>query len=352
MRGCALFLAAFAIAACRSTPVGGVGATGSAMSSIGGACARSANDAGAMLTKVDAQRCFAVCPHDAARGKDGRCACAHGLATIDGACVADDGARAYCGAGSTWNGERCVTRACALGEARDTASGACVVARTLREMAVRDHLMLDPDQRLGCHDQFTLVVSAGHPACLPESLACPRGAVRKDGACAPELACDAGEIRDARACAPLVSNGSARDPTLVDVSRWSAAAFGPDGGDGAIDLCAPLAESPRAFGVGPAAKLGVRIEIELNFPDNDVTQVTTKVNTTEAAADRPLPSDGAALATRSVVSLVALLRALGGTSSAASLSTRVICAIDGGLPPMSVPRAGPLSEAEHASSAP
>ena len=276
-----------------------------------------------------------------------------------GGCVSPRETSAFCGAGARWDGERCVTAACVKGEARDTSNGGCVVARTLREMALRDHLVLESDQILGCHDAYALVVSGGHPACLPDAATCARGARFIDGSCVAEIACNAGEVRDGGRCWPIVAPGAARDAYAIDVSRWSSIVLGPDGGKGASDLCGPLAESPRALGVGPSGKVDARIEIELNFPDNDVTQVTSRVRVRDGSSDRPLPSDGASLAARSIDSLVSALRALGGSASAASVTTHVTCTIDGGLPPMSVARSGATSteaetggkDAEHTSSA-
>jgi hypothetical protein len=308
------------------------------------ACAGRAPSVGVGAGAVTGRACDGGCPHDAACGAAGLCACAAGLVVLDGACVAPEDARRYCGIAARWSGEGCVVRACPPGEPLDATTGACVPSRSLREIAARDHLILDPDQTLGCHEGHTLIVSAGHPACLPNALICARGARWSGASCAAEPSCPAGELMEGSSCRPLALRGAAGDAYTIDVSRWAAIVLGADGGAGGERLCRPLEASPRVLGAGPAMVTHVVVTIELIFPNNDVTQVAARVDARDEATAKPLPPEAADLTSRALAPLVQGLRAFGGTSSSASLSTRVRCVIAGGAPPMSVPRT------EHASS--
>lgn len=256
-------------------------------------------------------------------------ACAPGLAGIDGACVTVDEARAYCGPTARWDGARCVMRECARTEALDTSDGRCAVTKTLRELALRDHMNVDADQTFACHDDHVLVVSAGHLSCLPRDALRPRG---RAVACAPgTLDAEGGKTG---ACVSLGIRGAAGDAYTIDVSRWAALVLGPDGGEGTPEVCGPLGASPRSFGVGPAVEARATLEIGLIFPNNDVTQVRSTAIATGAGTGK----EGADAASRAIAPLVEILRAWGGTASVASLTVRVHCKIAGGAPPMAVSR--------------
>jgi hypothetical protein len=118
---------------------------------------------------------------------------------------------------------------------------------------------------------------------------------------------------------------------IVDVGRWTRAALGPDGGEGAPRLCSVLAANPWSFDVGSGGVRPLHLAVELVFPDNDVTQVTSRVTVDDA------PPAGAAAADRAVATLLVPLRSLGGTTDAASVSTRVTCTVRGGAPPLLLP---------------
>jgi hypothetical protein len=126
------------------------------------------------------------------------------------------------------------------------------------------------------------------------------------GSCTPTPPCGRGELFDEAVgrCANVT-----RGPT-VDVATWARVVLGPDGAEGAPDFCAPVR----------LAEPHGRFQVQLTFPDNDVTQVaatvTAETGTTGTASDA---------AQRSVDQLLGLLRALGGTASAASVTLGLGC---------------------------
>ena len=155
------------------------------------------------------------------------------------------------------------------------------------------------------------------------------------------MLCAAGELGDGKRCETVGVRGDvAGDGYTVDVSRWASIALGRDGGDGSARLCSALAATPRAFAVGPGMRARAQIAIELIFPNNDVTLVSARIDARGSGTGHVF-ADGAGneVASRAVMTLVSTLRAFGGTASAASVTTHVSCTLEGGAPPMAVPRA-------------
>jgi hypothetical protein len=304
----------------------------------------------------------ASCPAESTRTR-GECACAPGLRALHGACVSAAESEAYCGSSARWIGGQCAPRVCPEGHPVDAVGGACVPTRALRGIALRERIPLEEDQTLGCHDGSALISDGSHATCVPRATTCARGTRWAGAACAAARSCPVGAVVSGAGCEPLGIRGAAGDGYTVDVSRWALAVLGPDGGAGSAVLCRPLEQNPGALGIVPGTSGRLRITIELLFPNNDVTQVAARIDATEEAervepdpeghpehatapATRAVPHEGSRLATAAVQSLTAALRALGGTSSAASLTRTVHCAIDGGTPPMAIP----LPMPQHASS--
>jgi hypothetical protein len=248
-------------------------------------------------------------------------ACAPGLAVLDGACVAPRDVAAYCG------GSCAPVRCDGAGEAVDLQRRACVPALTVRAIASRERSLPD-DARLACRGDGVLVATDDRVVCLPRSSTCPRGAPWEEAhrACVTPALCPPGSLRSAAACIDVVREGR-----VVDVGRWARAALGDDGGPGSPRVCGPLAASPWIFDVGSGGTREVALSVELVFRDNDVTLVSSRVT------GRDVPAVGVALADRTVASLLPALRALGGTTDAASVTTRVTCTVRGGGAPMILP---------------
>jgi hypothetical protein len=172
------------------------------------------------------------------------------------------------------------------------------------------------------------VIASGRARCADE---------RDVGTSEMELACGRGTAFDAQLgrCVRIVSSTS--EGTLVDVAAWARAVLGADGGPGSERFCDRLAIDPSAFGVDVAAETTARIDIELDFPDNDITQLHARFSVAEDGRGARIPSTATTFAEIALRPFVEMLRALGGTASAASVSSVVRCVVRGGGQPFPMP---------------
>jgi hypothetical protein len=309
-----------------------------------------------------------ACPHDAVTTREG-CRCAPGLFVLEGACVGRREVDAYCG--SRHSSEACGVPFCANGEPFDLASGRCASARTAREIFA--HVRPVPsDLQLGCHEGRVLVVLGqegqadqaedGNVACLLPADTCPRSTAWDPhvARCAPVPSCPPGALRaeaeeaidgglpEAGPCVRVVRRGTSAAGTedhrpIVDVGQWTRVMLGANGGEGTSRLCRPISERPWELDIGPGGARTLALTIELRFPDNDVTQVSARVDTVDGVSRLPLVGTPAAARQieRATSALLAPLRALGGAADAASATIHVRCTVRGGSTPMLFPRSPP-----------
>jgi hypothetical protein len=118
----------------------------------------------------------------------------------------------------------------------------------------------------------------------------------------------------------------------IDVGVWTALAIGTDGGLGSNDLCRPLEQEAQVFGaVGAEGGPPIRIRIDLEFPDQDLTRSTAEVEVRDAEGD-VLHGDPARTVERAVTTMTELLRSLGGEATAASVELDVRCELGSSAP--------------------
>lgn len=272
-----------------------------------------------------------ACPRFAAALPGGGCGCADGVA-LAGGCVAPKTADAYCGPGARLADGVCAFRTCPDGQPLDVVSGDCVAPRSLREIAAASRVAFAAGERLVCDDGRAPVVDGEELACLGDAARCPRGTRAANGACVAPPRCGPGAVASRGRCAPVTTP---RDGAyVVDVGAWARAVFGPDGGVGTSDVCAPLALRARALGVAPLATGDLAVRIALRFPGNDVADVRA-VATASGLADDARAS---ALADESLRPIVRALQSLGGVASTAALEITVRCRVEGGTRPHAAAR--------------
>lgn len=172
----------------------------------------------------------------------------------------------------------CVEKApCEEGRALDLTTGECLAHRETRAIASSVGVLVDDTTVLSCENAGTLASGVAGEAtplgCLPPAPA------------------------DPPAIAPIRGKNG-----VVDVVAWSRAVFDSP-------LCRAVAESPAALVV--AASVDIPIQIELTFPDNDVTQVVATVRGAELD--------------RTIAPFVEALRALGGTANQAFVGLTTTC---------------------------
>jgi len=241
-----------------------------------------------------------ACPRDAVAAS-GRCACVKDRVAVLGACVEPAVRDAYCGPASAPSADgTCAFRTCADSEALDD-GGHCIPASSV----ARSGPPCEPPAAF-------VVIGGGRAACVPADAACPRGTLPTAAGCEAPRACPPGSLGTSGVCRPVVTQGP-RGP-VVDLGAWTSLVLGSDGGPGAPELCRPMRAAPTAFDLARGEGVVVVLAISLSVPDQDISRVFASVEA-HTPAGRPLPLLGAALARRSVQTLVEPLRGLGGEAS-------------------------------------
>ena len=287
-----------------------------------------------------------VCPTGAARNSRG-CSCGDGLLLLDGACVGEAEAKAFCGGSADGWSEvsgrvQCKAPVCAEGEALDPRPSVCLGAGATRALLAHTHA-LPEGERFGCRTTYRLVAHDDQARCLPRADACPRGTSEDPAraSCAPMLACPPGEVGEVGAgrCVRLLSGDPAHP--ILDLGAWVHARLGSDGGAGTPWLCRPLAGSPWSFDTDTGGERTLRLEIALQVPNNDLTQLSATADVFDATASLRLPAASTRAVELALESLLLPLRAIGGTASAAAATTSVRCTIHGGITPLLLATPGP-----------
>jgi hypothetical protein len=277
------------------------------------------------------------------RGVAPRSPCAPGLLLLEGACVGPREVDAYCGAPARGSSSlaACAMTTCSAGEPVDLDAGTCLSPRVARALMARTRAVPD-DLALACHEGLVLVVHGEEITCLPLTSACPRTTAWDPGAarCAPIPACAVGEIRGDHGCERVVARAPGERP-LVDVGRWTRTMIGAPGGEGTARFCQAFAGRPWLLDVGSGGARTVALSIELDFPDNDVTQTSGRVLLTDAASHQPIPGAAGRAAEKAIEAVLVPLRALGGASDAASATLEVRCTAHGGGTPFLQPPPSP-----------
>jgi hypothetical protein len=249
---------------------------------------------------------------------------------------------ASCGQGARPGPHGCEPIPCAPNEAIDYGLGTCVSAKTLREIAEHQGTTLYEDEQLACPDEQRLLVSGDAALCVPPEIMCLRGTrwVTAARACVPWGPCAPGAIRDPpRGVCVQVVTARGGDPVddVVDVGAWARLAFGSDGGPGASTLCSAIARNPNAFGLAMQGSATLTIDIDLSFPNNDVSLVAVRARASSESGSTASSAAVTAL-DAAVMPIVRHLGALGGTASAAATHTSVRCSVRNLARPHAAPR--------------
>jgi hypothetical protein len=125
---------------------------------------------------------------------------------------------------------------------------------------------------------------------------------------------------------------------VVDVGTWARLAFGSDGGAGSSDVCSALARNPNAFALAMQGTATITVQIDLSFPNNDVSQATVRSRATSESGTTSASAAVAAL-DAAILPAVQHLGAFGGTASAAATHTSVRCTVRNLARPRASPRA-------------
>ena len=178
---------------------------------------------------------------------------------------------------------------CEAGRARDLTTGECLAHRETRAIAASVGVLVEEDTVLSCDGAFVLASGVADNAprlgCLPPASSPP--------------------LHEAPA---LVDKRG-----IVDVVAWTRAYLSGPGSP----LCGALQDSPGALVV--AASVESAIQLELSFPDNDVSQLVVA-----ARANGPGGFSQGEL-DHALAPLTEALRSVGGTANQAFVSMTATC---------------------------
>ena len=273
-----------------------------------------------------------------------QCRCVDGTFSVQGQCLPQAEANAYCGAGKRWQGEGCVSDRCASGEELDQSTGKCVSRQAVNQLAAQQlGVQVGAGQQLGCPEGQKLIVDGANAVCVPLALTCARDETWDGKACVKVGACAAGSAWDpAQAKCVEFAKANGSDELKVDVAKWLATNYGPDGGAGTPAFCGAFAKKPYLFSVGTGSSATLRIQIALTFQGNEVSKGLLQVTAVFDPAITPVPPKGAAEVEASARAIFASLQRGGGRSEASTAFTTVKCGLISASKPKPVPATGGL----------
>jgi hypothetical protein len=264
------------------------------------------------------------------------CFCVEGRLSVQGQCMTQEGANAYCGQGYTYGANGCETAACEAGLARDEATGACVATdQVAKNMGVE----VGEGEKLSCPEGSTLVIEGSSGACVPNDSTCARDEAWDGKQCSKVASCPTGSAYNAAKGQCVAYTKSGQD-SEIDVQRWAESNYGPNGGTGAGTFCNQFSRKPWSFGVPQGQSATVQVAINMGFPGGDVKQGTVTTEPTYVGNTTAVPPKGRESVQSSANSLFSGLKAGGGKASASQAKTVVKCRVVNAAAPVVVPAAG------------
>ena len=104
-------------------------------------------------------------------------------------------------------------------------------------------------------------------------------------------------------------------------------AYGPTGGAGTSSFCGAFNKHPLAFGVPAGATVRVRITVQVQAPDSQVSRAQAMTLTVNDATGQPVPAKGATEVKQAAEASLASLVAGGGKANASSAAVTVTCPV-------------------------
>lgn len=265
-----------------------------------------------------------------------KCFCEKGRFRIQGQCLTQQSANAFCGKGYTYGEKGCQAAACPDGQTRDEASGACT-ATTL--VAQNLGVAVGEGEKLSCPAGSTLVIEGSTGACVPNDQTCARDEAWDGSKCNKLASCPTGSAYDT-AKGQCVAYASTGQEAQVDVARWADSNYGPNGGNGASSFCNQFARRPWSFGVPQGQSATVQVSITMGFPGQAVNQGVVATEPSFVNNSTPVPAKGRASVQSSAEGIFSGLRSGGGKASVPQATTMVKCRVVNAAAPVVVPAAG------------
>ncbi|MFO0614019.1 MAG: hypothetical protein U0414_15610 [Polyangiaceae bacterium] len=263
-----------------------------------------------------------------------RCRCLRGYYDVAGQCLDQVHANAYCGKGYAYQNGGCAKLTCRPGDSLDVTTGMCIPKE---QVAANAGTSVGQNQQLGCPAGYALVVDNGKPACVPSSSVCAKDEVWNGQACQKTMTCATGSTWDAARgqCVAYSQGGS--DGVNVDVNTWIQTTYGPNGGAGTASFCSTFAGKPWSFGISEGQSAVIRVQVNAQFPDQDVAKGTLTTQGFYEFNGGPVPPKGAADIQEGAQSSFLALTAGGGRANQTAAMTTVKCVVANGAQAAVVP---------------
>jgi len=271
------------------------------------------------------------------------CLCQPNRVSLNGSCLTIEAANHYCGKGAHFENGGCVPTKCPAGLEIDQETGYCITPQQATQVASNMGVQVGQNQKLGCPPGEQLVVEGQQAACVPVQQTCGRDEVWDGRACKKAQQCPPGSGYDppTNTCVKFASSADSKEYT-VDLPTWVRTSYGPDGGEGTSSFCGAFNKHPLAFGVRAGASLRVKISLQIQVPNGQVSRASVS---TAAAADpggQGVPSKGATEVQQSAEATLSSLVSSGGKSNAASSAATVTCKVVNSSQPTAVTVSGGL----------
>jgi hypothetical protein len=280
---------------------------------------------------VNGKCSWSSCP-DGADFDNGKrsCVCQPNRFEIGGGCLTAEAANRYCGKGAHFEIGGCAPNKCPPGLEVDQDTGYCLTPQQATQVANNMGVQVGTNQKLGCPQGEQLIVEGQQAACVPVGQTCGRDEVWDGAACRKAAVCPPGSGFDpaTQTCLKFANSADARSsPYTVDLATWMRTAYGANGGAGTSSFCGSFNKHPLAFGVPAGATVRVRITVQVQTPDGQVSAARAMTLTVNDASGQPLPAKGATEVQQAAEGTLASLVAGGGKASTPSGVVTVVCPV-------------------------
>lgn len=295
------------------------------------------------VCKAETGQCscsWSTCPKGSSFDtKRNTCVCDAGRILLGGSCLDQAEANAYCGKGNHWEPKGCTRNVCPSGQEINQESGLCMAKQQVDQVAQNMGVQIGQNQKLGCPPGLVLVVEGTQAAsCVPPQQTCTRDEVWNGQACVKTAQCPPGSVFDpGKAACIAYTSGENKEEYTVELTQWTQASYGPDGGAGTQAFCSGFNTKPMTFGVLPGGSVRVRATVGVQAPDGDVSKAQVTTSGVVEASNAPVTAKGAAEIQKAAQEILATLVRQGGKSKQPYAGTRVSCLIINSAKPTAVP---------------
>jgi hypothetical protein len=293
-----------------------------------------------LTTGCPANTCFLIvngrckwssCPEGAVFDNAKRtCVCQPNHFALGGGCLTAEGANRYCGKGAHFENGGCTPNRCPPGLEVDQDTGYCMTPQQATQVATNMGVEVGQNQRLGCPPGEQLVVEGQQASCVPKGQTCGRDEIWDGATCRKGVLCPPGSGFDpgTQTCVKFATGADSKStPYTVDLATWMRTAYGPNGGAGTPSFCGTFNKHPLAFGIPAGATMRVRVTVQVQAPDGQVSRAQSMTLTVNDATGQPVPTKGSTEVQQAAEATLASLVAGGGKASSPSGVVTVVCPV-------------------------